>query len=112
MPAGKPVQRGELLPWPALNLQHLKQPECAHNKSSLPSVSLGKRMNGFWVDDDDDVLLLVMVLGMCEEPSAGCLLAQRLDSSMKILWYHFLSMVSRSSILHTCSIHFFKVVTL
>jgi hypothetical protein len=105
------VQRGEPLLWPALNLQHLKQPECARNKSFQPSVSLGKRVNDFWVEDDDAVLPLAVVLGMCEEPSVGHLLAWRLDSSMKISWYHFLSMVRCSSILRTCSIHSFKEVS-
>jgi hypothetical protein len=95
-----------------LNLRHLKQPECACNKSFSPSVSLGKRVNGFWVEDDDDMLPLAVVLGMREEPSAGRLLARRLNSSMKISRYHFLSMVRRSLILRTCSIHAFKVVTL
>jgi hypothetical protein len=69
-------------------------------------------VNGFWVEDDNDVLPLAVVLGMREEPSAGRLLAWRLDSSVKISRYRFLSMVSRSSILCTCSIHSFKVVTL
>jgi hypothetical protein len=87
-----------------LKQQHLKQPECVHNKFFLTSVSLGKRVKGSGFDDEEAVLFEDW-FGTQEFPSAGYLMEQRLDSSVKMSQYLFYSIARRSSILQMHSIH-------
>jgi hypothetical protein len=68
-------------------------------------------MKGFEVEEDNGFLLME-VFGMQEVPKAGCLLAQRFDSLLKMSWYLFCSIKSHSSIFCTHSIQSLSVGSL